>query len=71
MKIELVFLLIYLLIVTMLFELKKNKFLKLFLILRKHLNKTKIRINEKQIHDYAMEHHTWDSRIKELIKVLN
>jgi glycosyltransferase involved in cell wall biosynthesis len=35
------------------------------------LNKTKIRINEKQIHDYAMEHHTWDNRIKELIKVLN
>jgi len=35
------------------------------------LNKTKIRINEKQIHDYAMEHHTWDNRIKELIKVLD
>jgi glycosyltransferase involved in cell wall biosynthesis len=35
------------------------------------LNKAKIRINEKQIHDYAMEHHTWDNRIKELIKVLN
>jgi glycosyltransferase involved in cell wall biosynthesis len=35
------------------------------------LNKTKIRINEKLIHDYAMEHHTWDNRIKELIKVLN
>lgn len=35
------------------------------------LNKTKIRTNEKQIHDYAMEHHTWDNRIKELIKVLN
>jgi glycosyltransferase involved in cell wall biosynthesis len=35
------------------------------------LNKAKIRINEKQIHDYAMEHHTWDDRIKELIKVLN
>jgi glycosyltransferase involved in cell wall biosynthesis len=34
------------------------------------LNKAKIRINEKQIHDYAMEHHTWDNRIKELIKVL-
>ena len=35
------------------------------------LNKTKIRINEKLIHDYAMEHHTWDNRIKELIKVLD
>jgi glycosyltransferase involved in cell wall biosynthesis len=34
------------------------------------LNKAKIRINEKQIHDYAMEHHTWDNRIKGLIKVL-
>ena len=35
------------------------------------LNKTKIRKNEKLIHDYAMEHHTWDNRIKELIKVLD
>ena len=35
------------------------------------LNKTKIRKNEKLIHDYAMENHTWDNRIKELIKVLD
>lgn len=35
------------------------------------LNKTKIRINEKQIHDYAMEQHTWDNRIIGLIKALN
>jgi glycosyltransferase involved in cell wall biosynthesis len=34
------------------------------------LNKTKIRLNEKRIHDYAMEHHTWDARIGKLLKVI-
>lgn len=49
-----------------------NNIINCFNILRNmFLNKTKIRINEKKIHDYAMEHHTWDNRIKELIKVLD
>ena len=34
------------------------------------LNKTKIRKNEKSIHDYAMQNHTWDSRIDFLLNEL-
>lgn len=34
------------------------------------LNKTKIRKNEKLIHEYAMQNHTWDSRIDFLLNEL-